>query len=225
MKLILGTVLIASSLLAGISGNYVEARTADVYTGPCFANSETGLTGQLAVFGWTVKDGSWDGVDLRGLSVVGVVRASSTLGDIHHPDYSVKSVLIVDEKANPEQRQALQSFAKHMGGGLLADVVKVDSSQINLAFTRNDIHSMEASLKAGNLAEIRTRAMADADQICHNESTWYPPLTSLTHSMPAYTLENSYRGKGLGTVWSSPDKRSSFIGTFAEQDTQISSAQ
>jgi hypothetical protein len=47
----------ASSLAAGIPtrniyGNYVEARTADLYTGPCFANSEVGLTGQLAVFGW-----------------------------------------------------------------------------------------------------------------------------------------------------------------------------
>ena len=37
-----------------IYGDYVEARTADVYTGPCFANSEVGLTGELAVFGWRV---------------------------------------------------------------------------------------------------------------------------------------------------------------------------
>jgi hypothetical protein len=224
MRLILGTALIATSMFAaeaiptpaGISGNYVEARTADVYTGPCFANSEAGLTGQLAVMGWNVKDGSWDGVDLKGLSVVGVVRASSTLGDVHFPNYSVKSVLIIDEKATPEQRMALQSFAKHMGGELLSDVVKVDSSSIDLSFKHDDIHSMEASLKAGNLAEIRTRAMAEADQICHNEITWYPPLTALNHSMPAYTLENSFRGKGLDTVWSSPDKRSAFIGTFSE---------
>jgi hypothetical protein len=34
--------------------------------------------------------------------------------------------------------------------------------------------------------------------------------------MPAYTLANSFNGTGLGTVWSSPDKRSAFIGTFSE---------
>ena len=56
-----------------IYGDYVEARTADVYTGPCFANSEVGLTGELAVFGWRVTKGSWSGVDLDGLGVVGVV--------------------------------------------------------------------------------------------------------------------------------------------------------
>src|SRR6266852_9398769 len=95
-----------------IYGDYVEARTADVYTGPCFANSEVGLTGELAVFGWRVTKGSWSGVDLDGLGVVGVVRASSTLGDVYHSSYPVKAVLIVDERANAEQRLALQGFAK-----------------------------------------------------------------------------------------------------------------
>src|SRR5712691_8851238 len=92
-----------------IYGDYVEARTADVYTGPCFANSEVGLTGELAVFGWRVSKGSWKGVSLDGLSVVGVLRASSTLGDVYHSSYPVKSVIIVDERATPEQRLALQS--------------------------------------------------------------------------------------------------------------------
>src|ERR1022692_893625 len=65
-----------------IYGNYVEARTADVYTGPCFANAEVGLVGQLAVFGWKVTKGSWQGVDLDGMSVVGVVRAHHMVGDL-----------------------------------------------------------------------------------------------------------------------------------------------
>src|SRR6266542_6195237 len=90
-----------------IYGDYVEARNADVYTGPCFANAEVGLMGELAVFGWKVKQGSWDGVNLDGLSVVGVVRAKHTLGDAYNSFYPVKSVLIVDEKANAEQRLAL----------------------------------------------------------------------------------------------------------------------
>ena len=64
-----------------IYGNYVEARTADVYTGPCFANSEVGLVGNLAVMGWSVSKGAWQGVNLDGLFVVGVVRAHHTFGD------------------------------------------------------------------------------------------------------------------------------------------------
>src|SRR5947209_5119203 len=123
-SLFLGTGLVFAAALPShsIYGDYVEARTADIYTGPCFANAEVGLTGQLAVLGWKVAKGQWNGVDLDGLSVVGVVRANSTLGDLQHTAYPVKAVLIVDSRANAEQRLALQSFAKRMSGDLLLDV-------------------------------------------------------------------------------------------------------
>src|SRR5207245_7255590 len=75
-----------------VYGNYIEARTADVYTGPCFANSEAGLVGELAVFGWKITKGSWQGVNLDGLSVVSAVKAKATLGDVIHSPYPVKAV-------------------------------------------------------------------------------------------------------------------------------------
>jgi len=56
-----------------IYGDYVEARTADVYTGPCFANGEVEMNGKEAVFGWKINNGSWKGVNLQGLGIVGVV--------------------------------------------------------------------------------------------------------------------------------------------------------
>jgi len=200
-----------------IYGNYVEARTADVYTGPCFANGEVGLVGQLAVFGWKVTKGSWQGVDLDGMSVVGVVRAHHTLGDVFESAYPVKAVMIVDSRANTEQRLALQSFARHMAGDLLQDVVRVDYQPIELTFANGDIHSMKATLTAGNLARISTRALKEGDQICHNEEVWYRPLTKLDHAMAAYAVANRFDGQGLGTTWSSPDKRSSFIGSFVTE--------
>jgi hypothetical protein len=198
-----------------IYGNYVEARTADVFTGPCFANSEVGLVGQLAVFGWKVTGGSWDGVNLDGLGVVGVVRAHHTLGDVYETAYPVKAVLIVDSRANLEQRLALQSFAKHMAGDLLQDVVRVDYQPVDLSFADGDMHSMRATLTAGGLARISTRAINEGDHICRNEEVWYRPLTPVDHAMPAYALANQFEGQGLGTTWSSPDKRSSFIGAFS----------
>ena len=53
-----------------ITGNYMEARTADTYTGPCFANGEVDINGKEAVFGWKINNGSWKGVSLQGLGVV-----------------------------------------------------------------------------------------------------------------------------------------------------------
>src|SRR5438270_8800453 len=90
---------------AGLSGSYLEARTTDVYTGPCFANSEMNLTGKEAILAWKVDKGALDGVALDGLSVVAVVAASDTLGT--QQTGSAKSVLLVDRRASTSQREAL----------------------------------------------------------------------------------------------------------------------
>ncbi|MBL8174809.1 MAG: DUF1326 domain-containing protein [Bryobacterales bacterium] len=201
-----------------LHGEYVEARTADIFTGPCFANAEVNLMGDLAVFGWRVSKGNFDGVSLDGLGVVGVVKASATLGDVHTNAYPVKSVLIVDERATPEQRMALQKFATRMGGDLMQHVVKVVYAPVDLTVKNNNIHSATATLKAGAIAEITTRAIHDGDHICTNEEVWYQPLTKLDHAMPAYSLAHSYQGDGLGTTWKSPEKRSAFVGTFQLND-------
>jgi hypothetical protein len=197
-----------------IHGNYIEARTADVYTGPCFANGEAEQVGREAVFGWKIDSGDWNGVKLNGLSVVAVIRAEHTLGLSSEPVNPAKAVLIVDKSADAEQRLALQSFAKHMGGELLASVLKVDYAPIELTIQGNNIHGGAAKLTAGSLAEIQTRAMSAADHICGNEEVWYPPLTKTEHVMPAYALENSYTGDGLGETWHNRFKRSGFVGTF-----------
>ena len=197
-----------------IVGNYIEARTADVYTGACFANGEAEQVGREAVFGWRIDKGEWRGVNLSGLAVVGVVRSEHTLGLTSEPVNPAKAVIIVDSRANAEQRLALQSFAKRMGGELLKDVVKVDFAPIELTVKDGNVHTATAKLTAGSLAQIQTRAMSAADHVCGNEDIWYPPLTSTEHVMPAYTLENSYTGDGLGETWHNRLKRSGFVGTF-----------
>jgi hypothetical protein len=197
-----------------VSGNYIEARTADVYTGPCFANGEVEQVGQEAVFGWKIKNGAWQGVDITGLSVVAAVRAEHTIGNLAEKVNRAKAVLFVDEKATPEQSAALQSFAKKQAGDLLKDVVQVDRAPIEFAVENGNIHGGAVRLTAGSMAEIKTRAMNAADHICGNEDVYYEPLTKLDHAMPTYSLENTYTGNGLGAQWHNRLKRSSFVGTF-----------
>src|SRR5881409_607782 len=87
-------VIVGPVSAASISGQYVEARTCDVYTGPCFANADTGLSGKHAVMAWKVERGTLDNVSLDGLSVVAVVQASDTLGLLQTGQ--AKAVVIVD---------------------------------------------------------------------------------------------------------------------------------
>jgi hypothetical protein len=207
-------VLVASALplSAAIKGDYVEVRSADVYTGPCFANSEESLDGKQAILAWKIREGSWQGVSLDGLSVVAVVKANATLGDTYHNPYPTKSLLILDERASSQQRQALVDFVKSTAGPLVKDVVQLDTAPIAL-----EMGSAHGSVKlvAGNLARISTRSLCQGDHLCGNEEVYYPPLTKVAHAMPAYTLNAAFTGQGLGVVWDRSDARSAFIGSFS----------
>src|SRR5208282_2905846 len=90
-----------------IRGDYIETRSADVYTGQCFANGEVNLVGDEAILAWHVQSGSWDGVPLDGLTVAAAVKARATLGDPYADPFPAKAVLLVDDEASPRQSAAL----------------------------------------------------------------------------------------------------------------------
>jgi hypothetical protein len=205
--------LTAAVSMAAVEGEYIEARNADVYVGACYANSEVGLAGDVAVMGWRISRGSFQGVALDGLNVVAVVRASGTLGNVYGSAYPVKSVLILDERANAEQRLALRAFAQRIGGDLLSDVVRVDYQPIEFNVD-GSVHNATASLTAGSMASLRTRAIHDGDHVCANAEPWYKPLNKVGHAMPAYVLSNTYKGEGLDTRWSNPENRGGFVASF-----------
>ena len=198
---------------AALKGDYLEARSSDVFTGPCFAMSEVSLTGQEAILAWKIQEGDWQGVPLSGLSVVAVVKAHATLGDPYHDPYPAESVLIVDSRASSRQRTALAAFAASRAGSLLDHVVRVESAPIQMTVEHGELHGA-ATMVAGNFARIETRSLCSGDHLCGNERVFYPPLTALAHSMPAFTLDSSFSGQGLGEVWQNVDKRSAFVGNF-----------
>ncbi|HWN97819.1 MAG TPA: DUF1326 domain-containing protein [Blastocatellia bacterium] len=211
------TVLILSSTSQAqqISGDYIESRSADVWTGPCVANGEVNLAGDQAILAWRVNTGSWNGVALDGLSVVGVVKAAATLGDVYTNPYPAKAVMIVDERATAVQRSALLCFAQSMAGDLLKNVVGVEAAPITMTVSHDGGHFGKTTVRAGELAGIETRSINGKDHLCGNEEVFYPPLAELTHSMPAVAETDQYGGSGLGVTWAVHGKRSAFVGSFA----------
>jgi hypothetical protein len=204
----------ASANAAGIRGDYLETRTCDVYTGPCFANAQVGVTGQQAILAWSIVEGTYQGIDLTGLKVVMTVRANDTLGFgsgvVIHP-FPIRSVIFVDESATAEQQQALAAFARERAGQVAGDVVRIASVPIELSIDHVD---MVARLKAGNEIQVETRKLGKTDCVCSNEKTFYPPLTDVENSAPAYTVDASFTGRGLGAQWSSPLTRGAYLATF-----------
>jgi hypothetical protein len=207
--------LASTSQAQHVSGDYIETRSADVWTGPCVANGEVNLTGDQAILAWRVNQGEWNGVALEGLSVVGVVKAGATLGDQYSNPYPAKAVLIVDQKASAEQRQALIGLAQAMAGELLQNVVRVEVAPIELQVSHNGGHYDKTILRAGDLAGIETRMIGKKDHLCGNEEVYYQPLVTMSHAMPAVAELDQYQGPSLGVRWTVHDKRSAFVGSFS----------
>lgn len=197
-----------------VRGTYIESRSTDVYVAQCFANGEVGLAGNEALMAWHVEEGSWNGVRLDGLTVAAAVKARATLGDPYGQPYPAQAVLMVDDAANPAQRQALEALARHEGGELLENIVRTEYVPVILD-TPADVHSGGAILRAGRLATIVTRPLNHHDHICGNETNFYPPLTNVENATSAVALTDEFQGQGLGTQWSSHGRRSAYLATFS----------
>ncbi len=209
-----GTLAISLASMAQVRGTYMETRTADVYTGMCFANGEVNLTGNEAVMAWHINKGTWHGVKLDGLTIAAALHAQATLGDPYANPYPVKSVLMVDDQATPAQQKALVDFAKHQAGKLLSEVVAVHREPVIMEVAEGRMEGY-ARMQAGMMAAIGTRPIDAMDRICGNEYDFYPPLAkNIHHAETAVALTDSYSGPGLSDRWSVSGKRSAYIGTF-----------
>jgi len=230
-----GALVLAGSSLAGaagIRGDYIEARTADVYTGPCFSNAEVFIYGNQGVMAWKVTEGAFQGVDLSGLSVAAAVQGTTTFSE-DEPARAL-AVVIVDEKADSSQREALLALARSLAGHRLDHVAAVKSARISFKVEPHAMAMGTGSTGAGNgheahgmpqapaasfwvpgLASIVTRPLDERDHACGNEVVAYEPLSRGTSVLPAYTLGHSFKGQGLNSTWDDPNCRSSFVGHFA----------
>lgn len=208
--------LCCSALQAGeITGHYMEARTCQVYTGPCFANGEVGLTGMDAVQAWQIQTDDSTGADLSGLKVAVIVRSSETIGFTGvEKARRLASMVLVDQSATPEQQEALVAFAKKRAGKAGRHVKEIRSAPIDMKL---DTIDLTGDLRVGEFVKLKTRKARPGDCICSNESAYYPPLTQLAGFVPGVTIDGEVKARSLGTRWSIPDSRTAYMGTFSSE--------
>lgn len=213
--LVLSLVAVAASpLLAGgkgsVTGAYVEARTAEVFTGGCIMNSEAETMGKQAVLAWKVDRGTFNGISIDGLSVVAALAGDRNLGmqEMGGDTPSVRSALFVDARANAAQRLALVALANELSNGMVGTIVQVTPAPI--AFTD---HGSEIEVTAGQV-------MLDVNKHVTHEPTcgamqWFHPLAQVDDASIGVAAQHVFTGAALGTKWSDPNKRSAFFGTFS----------
>jgi hypothetical protein len=193
-----------------VSGQYVEARTAEIFTGGCIMGSEAETMGKQAVLAWKVDRGSVNGVSIDGLAVVAALVGDVNLGlhEIGGSKATVRSVVYVDERANPVQRLALVSLANDMTKRI-GTIVSVTPAPITFADAGQSIHVATSNVALDVTKEINHDPTCGAQQ-------WFTPLASTDHAHMGQADENAFTGAALGTKWSDPNKRSAFFGTFSK---------
>ena len=203
------TVLMAASDKTSVSGQYVEARTAEVFTGGCIMGSEAETMGKQAVLAWKVDRGTVNGVSVDGLSVVAALVGDKNLGlhEIGGDRATVRSVVYVDERANPVQRIALAALA-HDFTKSIGTVVSVTPAPITFTDGGQQIHVATSNV------------MLDVNKVMTHDPTcgaqqWFHPLASVDQATMGMADQNAFSGTALGTRWSDPNKRSAFFGTFS----------
>ena len=202
-------------LLAGgngtLTGDYVEARTAEVFTGGCIMNSEAETVGKQAVLAWKVDHGSFNGIAIDGLSVVAAVSGDRNLGmqEMGGQKAIVHSALFVDQRANAAQQLALVAMANELSKGLVGTIVQVTAAPIQ--FTD---HGSEIQVSAGGGLALDVNKHITHDPTC-GAMLWFHPLASVNDATVGVAAQHLFTGSSLGTKWSDPNKRSAFFGTFS----------
>jgi len=193
-----------------VTGTYVEARTAEVFTGACIMNGEAATTGREALLAWKVDRGQVGGVNLDGLAVVAALASDTNLGihEIGGESTPARAVLYVDARANAAQRKALVSMVRSLSGNLIGSVVQETAAPIQFADNGHQITVATDTLKLAVAKHL------SHDASCGNKQ-WFNPLTRVDRAEMGTTDQNEFSGASLCTKWSDPNKRSSFFGTFS----------
>jgi hypothetical protein len=202
--------LMAAADKTTVTGEYVEARTAEVFTGGCIMGSEAHTTGNEAILAWKVDRGAFNGVSLEGLSVVAAVVGDKNLGiwELGGDRATTRSAVMVDERANPAQRMALVAMAHELSKGVVGEIVRVTPAPIKFA----DFGS-EIQVTTEDVALSVNKHMPH-DPGC-GAMQWFHPLSSVEQAEIGLADQHSFTGPGLGAKWSAPNRRSAFFGTFA----------
>jgi hypothetical protein len=205
--------LAAAPLFAGggaISGSYVEARTAEVFTGGCIMGSEAETMGKEAVLAWKVDRGAFNGISLDGLSVVAALAGDKNLGiqEIGGEKAVIRSTVFVDQRTNAAQRLALVAMASELANGTMGTIVNVAPAPIQFAEG-----TVEIAVATGQVA-LEVTKHPQHEETC-GAMQWFHPLSSVDAAEIGLASQHSFTGTGLGIKWSDPNKRSAFFGTFS----------
>ena len=154
---------------------------------------------------WHFDEGSAEGVDLAGLTVVALVGAEENLAE----GTTRESILYVPADASETEQQALRGWAAANHGALLGTVADVVATPI--AFTREG--EAFAVTVADEIA-LEGNLMPDRECCKMPYQVWYEPFDQIDDAIVGCAKTFSCDGNRLGEAWSRTEENCVFTGRF-----------
>ena len=190
-----------------VQGEYIEARSASVYVGPCHFGAEYVEGGKEATLIWNVHSGIWNNVSLNGLTVVAVVSAKNNLAI---DTKTRKSVLYIDTKATPEQRAALTDMLTTKRADVLGKVVATQT--VPITFTKE---GTKYDVTVGKVLTLSANRYPCA-HCTQPHQIWYDPLTKIQNAIVGKSEVYRYKDTHLSVNWQQGEAANNvFVGSFS----------
>lgn len=190
-----------------VQGEYLEARSASVYVGACHYGAEYVEGGREATLVWNIRQGTWKGVSLDGLTIVAVVTAKNNLAI---DTDTRRSVLYLDKKATSEQRTALTDLMTTKRSQLLGEIVSTENAPIT--FTKEGV---KYDLRVGEVLTLSV-SRYPCQNCTQPHQIWYKPLEQIDTPIVGKSTGYCYQDKILSVTWNcGEDTNNVFVGDFA----------
>lgn len=195
LALVLAAGVAFATQLPSVQGEYIEARSASVYTGACHFGAEFVDGGKEATLVWNIHSGTWNDVSLDGLTVIAIVTAKKNLAI---DTETRKSVLYVDTETTAAQRAALRDMLETKQTQVLGDIVAMQAAELSFAKegTRFDV----TVGKVGEVLALSANRYPCA-ACTQPHQIWYEPLAPVQNAIVGKSEVYRYRDTQLPVTW------------------------
>ena len=192
LMLVLAAGVAFATQLPSVQGEYIEARSASVYTGACHFGAEFVDGGKEATLVWHIQHGTWNDVSLDGLTVVAIVTAKKNLAI---DTETRKSVLYVDTDTTAAQRAALRNMLATKQAEVLGDIVAMQSAPLSFAK-----EGMRFDVTVGEVLALSANRYPCA-ACTQPHQIWYQPLAPVQNAIVGKSEVYRYQDTHLAVTW------------------------
>ena len=125
---LLGALPLAAGEPLAVSGDYVEARSNEVYTCGCLYSGQMTTAGREAILAWRITSGVYQGTPLAGVKVAAVIVGDANLGAYAAPR---RTALYLDDSASDAQLQAIVTLWRRDYSQALGTITTVHRAPIS----------------------------------------------------------------------------------------------